>query len=154
MTETYIINPETGRTIRVGRVTFNQLIFTSYDFINNELVRRATAPPPTPQQHFYNVQTNRLIRACSRRYYEYIRAGWEIEDDYYLIPPWMSIEWQATLATNSQIHQQPRHSCTSYEQIMAIHGNRLADLNVSLCRKCLIPIGREEGDHCSECQSQ
>ena len=41
----YIINPETGRRIRVGGVTFNHLIFTSHDFINGELIRRATAPP-------------------------------------------------------------------------------------------------------------
>ena len=46
MSETiYIINPETGRRIRVGGVTFNHLIFTSHDFINGELIRRATAPP-------------------------------------------------------------------------------------------------------------
>ena len=152
MTENrYIINPETGRTIRVGGVTFCQLIFSFYDFINEELVRRVTAPPPVPRRYFFNTQTNRLIGACSRRYYEYIRAGWEIEEDYYLVPPWMSIEWQAILENN---HRRQRQPIQSYEQIMATHGNRLADLNVSLCRKCLIPIGREEGDHCNDCQSE
>ena len=45
MSETiYIINLETGRRIRVGKVTFNHLIFTSHNFINGELIRRATAP--------------------------------------------------------------------------------------------------------------
>ena len=54
----YIINPETGRRIRVGGVTFNYLIFTSHDFINGKLIRRATAPPLTPRQYFLNTQTN------------------------------------------------------------------------------------------------
>ena len=53
MSETmYVINPETGRRIQVGGVTFNHLIFTSYDFINGELVHRATAPLLTPKQYF------------------------------------------------------------------------------------------------------
>ena len=83
----YIINPETGRRIRVGGITFNHLIFTSHDFINGELIRRATAPPPTPRQYFLNTQTNRLIQAGSRRYHEMIQTGWDIIEDYYLIPP-------------------------------------------------------------------
>ena len=83
----YIINPETGRRIRVGGITFNHLIFTSHDFINGELIRRATAPSPTPRQYFLNTQTNRLIQAGSRRYHEMIRTGWDIIEDYYLIPP-------------------------------------------------------------------
>jgi len=152
MTENrYITNPETGREIRVGGVTFCQLLFSSYDFINEEFVRRETAPPQVPRRHFFNTQTNRLIRAGSRRYHEYIRAGWEIEDDYYLVPPWMSIERQAIIDNNQRQRQQ---RSMAYEQIMATHGNRLADLNVSLCRKCLIPIGREEGDHCNGCLSE
>ena len=88
---TYVINPETGRRIQIGGVTFNHLIFTSYDFINGELVRRATAPPPTPRQYFLNTQTNRLIQAGSRRYHEMIRTGWDIIEDYYLIPPGESV---------------------------------------------------------------
>ena len=70
MTENrYITNPETGREIRVGGVTFCQLLFSSYDFINEEFVRRETAPPQVPRRHFFNTQTNRLIRAGSRRYH-------------------------------------------------------------------------------------
>jgi len=76
MSETiYIINPETGRKIRVGGVTFNHLIFTSHDFINGELVCRATAPPLIPRQYFLNTQTNRLIQADSRRYHETVMAN-------------------------------------------------------------------------------
>lgn len=154
MTENrYIINPETGRTIRVGGATYCRLFTTSYDVINGELVRRDTAPPLVPRQHYFNVQTSRLIRWGSRRYYEYIRAGWEIEEDYYLVPPWMSIEWQAIMENNHSRRSHSRHSSISYEQIMATYGDRLVDLNVSLCQKCLIPIGREE-DHCNECQSE
>src|SRR6185437_3853169 len=70
----------------LGGITFNHLIFTSHDFINGELVCRATAPLPTSRQYFLNTQTNRLIQADSRRYHEMIRTGWNIIEDYYLIP--------------------------------------------------------------------
>jgi hypothetical protein len=39
----YTINPLTGRQIKVGGDVFNQLTFTAYDFINEELIRRASA---------------------------------------------------------------------------------------------------------------
>ena len=38
-----------------------------------------------------------------------------------------------------------------YEQLMNRHRDRLIELNISLCRECLIPIGIEEGEHCNEC---
>ena len=33
-----VINPKTGRTIRVGGNTYNRLVIMAYDFINGELV--------------------------------------------------------------------------------------------------------------------
>jgi hypothetical protein len=86
-TNRYVINPETRREIRVGGVLFCQLFHGRYDYLNGELVRRADAPPPEPRRYYYNSITNRRVIAGGRRYYELLNAGWDIEDDYYLIPP-------------------------------------------------------------------
>src|SRR5271165_2326580 len=92
-----VINPLTGRTIRIGGSVYNQLLFDAYDHINGELVQRETAPRLSPRQYYLNTETNRLIYARSRRCFELMRAGWDIEEDYYLIPPWRSVEAQAIL---------------------------------------------------------
>ena len=98
----YTTNPETGRRIRIGGVTYNRLVIESHDFINGELVRRETAPPPPLRQYFYNMTTGHSITYDSKRYSDLIRAGWEILDSYYLIPP----DW-------SRLTQE------DYEQIIA-----------------------------------
>src|ERR1041385_3854943 len=85
-----VTNPLTGRTIQIGGFVYNQLLFEAYDHINGELVRRETAPRLAPRQYYLNTETNRLIYARSRRYFELMRAGWDIKEDYYLIPPWRS----------------------------------------------------------------
>ena len=95
-----VTNPLTGRDILVGGITYNWLIIDAYDYINGELIRRQSAPPIAPSQYYYNIHTNRLIRRGSRRYYEYIRAGWDIEEDYYLIPPWLSGREADTIINN------------------------------------------------------
>jgi hypothetical protein len=157
----YTTNPETGRRIRVGGVTFNQLIFTTYDFINGELVRRATAPLPTPRQYYYNVETNRLIYGGSRRYYQYIRAGWDIEYDYYLIPPhaqlhhYQNIEQEVARhirnAEQAEENETPTPNPTNYEEIMATHRDGMVALGITLCKECLSPIKIEQGEYCEEC---
>ena len=161
MVETiYVTNPETGRRIQVGGVTFNYLIFTSYDFINNELVRRATAPPQTPRQYFFNTQTNRSIRGGSRRYHEMIRAGWDIIEDYYLIPSGEPVAETIAMVQElgnqiAQRRQENLNQPPTYEQLMDRHRDRLIDLNISLCRECFIPIERKDGkEHCNECLPQ
>ena len=161
MSETmYAINPETGRRIRVGGVTFNHLIFTSHDFINGELVRRATAPLPTPRQYFLNTQTNRLIQAGSRRYQEMIRGGWDIIEDYYLIPPGDLVAETIAMVQDlgNEIARRRRNVDANrpptYEEIMDRHRDRLTDLNISLCRECFIPIKKENNtttEYCEGC---
>ena len=42
----------------------------------------------------------------------------------------------------------------SYEEIMVTYRNTLTNLNISLCRECLIPIKMGEGDYCINCQSE
>ena len=71
-----VINPLTGRTIQIGGSVYNQLLFEAYDHINGELVRRESAPHLAPRQYYLNTETNRLIYARSRRYFELMRAGW------------------------------------------------------------------------------
>src|SRR5918912_2351011 len=116
-------NPLTGRPIKIGGNVFNQLVFDAYDFINGELVRRESAPPIPPRQYYYNTVTSRRILAGSRRYHELINANWEIEEDYYLIPP----------SHQEVIQHIPE---TTYEQIMATHRDTLANLNITLCKEC------------------
>jgi len=163
----YTINPETGRRIQIGGDTYNRLIITSYDHINGELVRRESAPPPALRQYYLNTVTGRSILAGSRRYHELIRAGWEIEDDYYLVPPGESHAFQdamaQTIATVQEAGQEiaqrrtrrnTRQEPATFENIMAVHGERLANLNITLCRECLYAIKPEDGEHCNDCRPE
>ena len=61
----------------------------SSDLIDDGLVRRATAPPPLAEIHsYFNTETGRMVQWGSRTYYYLIReAGYEIIEDYYLVPP-------------------------------------------------------------------
>jgi hypothetical protein len=152
-----VINPLTGRTIRIGGSVYNQLLFDAYDHINGELVRRGTAPQLTSRQYYLNTETNRLIYARSRRYFELMRAGWDIEEDYYLIPPWRSVETEAILAEAERRFTRQvntNQSLLSYEQIMETHRDRLVELNITLCKNCFIPIKLEEEpehNYCNDC---
>ena len=170
----YTTNPETGRRICIGGVTFNNLTFTTYDFINGELVRRENAPPPSPRIHYYNTVTDRLIRYGTRTYFDLIRAGWEILEGYYLIPPDLfrltredREDYEQFIATIQDAgheleerRRQPlaqrttRQEPANFEDIMAVHGERLANLNVTLCRECLYAIKPEDGDYCNDCRPE
>ena len=163
MNQNTVINPLTGRTIRIGGDTYNRLIITAYDHINGELVRRETAPPPAPNIYYFNVSTHRSIMHGSRRYFELIRAGWEVEDGYYLIPPnaLFRAEIEQDLAMVQEAGQQimerrgiPQNP-VNYEGLMAVHGETLANLNITLCRECFYPLKRtetEEGGYCNDCR--
>ena len=150
-----VINPLTGCIIRIVGSIYNQLLFDAYDHINSELVRREMAPPPSPRQYYLNTETNRLIYACDRRYFELMRNGWDIEKDYYLIPPWRSVETQAILARAERefTRRLSNNTPLSYKQIMEMHKDRLIELNILLHWECLILIGIEEGKYCNECIS-
>src|SRR5438045_1351782 len=143
-----VTNPLTGRLIQVGGNTFNQLTFDAYDYINRELVRRENAPPIPPRVYCYNIITRRRILHGSRRYRELMDADWEIEEQQnlcYLIPPWLSDgdaqelinHWRESSYENiEQPDLSPAlPSCrpTTYEGLMAMHGETLANLNISLC---------------------
>ncbi|CAG8794872.1 26901_t:CDS:1, partial [Dentiscutata erythropus] len=42
----------------------------------------------------------------------------------------------------------------SYEEIMDAYRNKLTNLNISLCRECLLLIKLEERDYCNSCQPE
>ena len=41
----------------------------------------------------------------------------------------------------------------TYEEIMDVYGDTLTNLNITLCKECLLPIKIEEGEYCNSCQS-
>src|SRR3989337_1282533 len=94
-----VINPLSGRAIQISGNTYNQLVITAYDHINGELVRRESAPPLPFRRYYLNIETGRSILVGSRRYNEYINAGWKILEDYYLIPPDYEAEHEITQRT-------------------------------------------------------
>lgn len=158
MARSFVTNPLTGRPIQIGGAVFNRLIFEAYDLINGELVRRDSAPALPTREYYYNVVTRRRILSGSRRYHELISANWNIESDYYLIPPWINlanrdITPQFLLASDLIPAEQPHRDIT-YEQIMDRHRNTLNTLNITLCKECFHPIKIEDGDYCNECRPE
>src|ERR1043165_365949 len=141
MARTFVTNPLTLRIIQVGGTTFNRLIFDAYDYINGVLVRREGAPPIPSRDYYYNILTGRRILAGSRRYYELIRANWDIEEDYYLIPLWMEDDVAQEFINGDRGRNLPqRERPVTYEQIMVTHRDTLANLNIFLCRECFYPL--------------
>jgi hypothetical protein len=118
-------------------------MYEGYDFINEILIRRKTAPSPEIRIFVHNVATDRSILVGRRQYKSYIRAGWRLdEDESILYPP------ENTNAYNPG--HVPQNAPTTYEEIMAIHRERLMDLNITLCWECLYAINIEGGEYCEE----
>ena len=42
----------------------------------------------------------------------------------------------------------------TYEEIMVAHGDRLGNLNITLCKICLYLIKLEEGEYCDRCRPE
>ena len=42
----------------------------------------------------------------------------------------------------------------TYEEIMVAHRDKLAILNITLCRECFHPIKLEEGEYCDSCRPE
>lgn len=139
-----IINPKTGRNIRIGGVSFCQLIYEGYDFINGSLVRRETAPPLEPRIFVHNTATDRSILVGGRQYNSYIRNGWRLDEDESLLYP----------PDIDRPRLVPRNNPTTYEEIMVVHREGLTNLNITLCRECLCAIKIEEGEYCEEHKPQ
>lgn len=139
----FVTNPDTGRKIRVGGTLFCKLLFDRYDFIGGEFVRRAWTPDIV-RRYVYNTVTHRRILVDGRQYNGYIRAGWEVDNQNQISPPGV---------VGPLLQEDTRHEIqipTTYEELMAIHGERLANLNITLCRECFIGIDIKEGEFCND----
>jgi hypothetical protein len=134
-----IINPKTGRYIRIGGVSYCQLLYEGYDFINGSLVRRESAPPLLPKIFVHNIVTDRSILVGGRQYNSYIRAGWRLDENESLLYPPDDTEIDV-----------PRVNPITYEDIMIVHREKLIELNLTLCRECFCAIKIEEGEYCGE----
>lgn len=166
-TNSYTTNPLTGRTIRIGGPTFNQLVMEAYDYIDGRLVRRATAPPPPAERHSYlNIETGRMIQWGTRSYFMLIRdAGYEIIEDYYLVPPrYATVAWRDRSLLHIQDTQtrldaliqarnnlfnrtfgfveQRQGEADNWQQEAQLR--RLTELNIALCRECQMPVSLNE----------
>jgi hypothetical protein len=139
----YITNPDTGRKIRVGGTLFCKLLYDRYDFIQGEFVRRAWTPDIV-RRYVYNVVTHRRVLVDGRQYNTYIQNGWEVNNQNQIFPP--DHLWELP----QENARRENHILPTYENLMAIHGERLANLNVTLCRECFIAIKIEEGEFCNE----
>jgi hypothetical protein len=177
-TNRYTTNPLTGRTIRVGGPTFNQLVMDAYDYLDNGLVRRDTAPPlPRERSSYLNIETGRIVQYGTRTYFYLVQnAGYDIVEDYYLVPPryaqiaWYSqdiLHWQDTQIRlemlnnilNQQIAEEarqfighrPRGADNSQRDVQL---RRLTELNIALCKECQMPVNLNElpeSGLCTDC---
>ena len=85
-----------------------------------------------------------------------IRTGWDIIEDYYLIPLGEPIAETIAMVQDlgNEIARRRRNDNANrpptYKKIMDRHRDRLTNLNVSLCRECFIPI-KMESKYCEDC---
>jgi hypothetical protein len=169
MPSTYTTNPLTGRAIRIGGNTFNRLVMESHDFINGGLVLRQNVNlPPEPPQYL-NTITGRMVRHGTRTYFQLFEAGYDLVEDYYLVAPgepelndliyelatrWTrrltfheidslrtDINYSADLRDTADrvLAELLENEGTPRPQTLEAHAPRLAELNVALCRECLMP---------------
>ncbi|RHZ46799.1 hypothetical protein Glove_606g33 [Diversispora epigaea] len=143
----YTTNPETGREIRVGGTIFNRLIQDQYDYINGKLVRRNNAPSRWLRSYFFNTITHRHVIGGGRRYFELVNNGWDIENDYYLIPP-LVISDPDPYPNPDAVRRNP----VTFEGLISVHGESLAKCNMTLCQECFIPITLGINEYCEEHQ--
>jgi hypothetical protein len=42
----------------------------------------------------------------------------------------------------------------TYEEIMVTHRDKLAILNITLCKECLLPVKMDEKEYCNSCRPE
>lgn len=155
----YTINPLTGRPILVGGPTFNRLVIEAYDYIDRGLVRRTSAPPlnDEPLHRYLNTVTGRMVQEGSRTF-QFLtnQLRYNIIENYYLLPPnAIHIDRdvmdtiQVALDAGNEIMQQHREVQDNH-RIREQQMSRLAELNITLCRDCQMPI-KADSELCDEC---
>lgn len=161
MPNNYTRNPLTGRVIRIGGNTFNQLVMDAYDFIGGRLVRRQNAPPPLEVPRYFNIDTGRMVRYGTRTYFSLINAGYEFVEDYYLVPSRLV---EVAISSPHILRENPQNAGNRLEQMAVerrgyileeFHRARLEQINLELCRECLMPENPNELAEglCRECHA-
>ncbi|GBC18636.2 hypothetical protein RIR_jg6002.t1 [Rhizophagus irregularis DAOM 181602=DAOM 197198] len=158
MSYPYIANPITGRPIIIGGDTFNRIVMESHDYIDGRLVRRQTAPPPEEQPVYLNTDTGledyylvhyeeeALIEKIinKTRYNEenldgqrltfndiqQIRAAIQADQD----------EYDDFILQQDTTNGTPSSGPSGHPRTLEDHTPRLAELNIELCRECLMPV--------------
>ncbi|GBC51809.2 hypothetical protein RIR_jg26466.t1 [Rhizophagus irregularis DAOM 181602=DAOM 197198] len=157
MSYPYIANPITGRPIIIGGDTFNRIVMKSHDYIDGRLIRRQTAPPPEEQPVYLNTDTGRYVRCGTRTYHRLIESDYEVVEDYYLVH-YEEEELIEEIINETRyneenlddeyddfILQQDTTDMTTigpsgHPRTLKDHAPRLAELNIELCRECLMPV--------------
>ncbi|GBC48499.2 hypothetical protein RIR_jg25055.t1 [Rhizophagus irregularis DAOM 181602=DAOM 197198] len=164
MSYPYITNPITGRPIRVGGDTFNRIVMESHDYIDGRLVRRQTVPPPPQEQPDYYLvhsKEEELIEEIinETRYNEenldgqrltfndiqQIRAAIQADQD----------EYDDFILQQDTTNGTPSSGPSGHPRTLEDHAPRLAELNIELCRECLMPVSPSDliDKLCKDCAS-
>ncbi|CAB4405714.1 unnamed protein product [Rhizophagus irregularis] len=151
MPNTYITNPITGCAIIIGGDTFNRIVMESHDYIDGRLVRRQTAPPPQEQpvvedHYLVHSEEEELIEAIinETRYNEEnlddqrltfneiqeLRASIQADQD----------EYDDFVLQQDTTNGTPFSGPSGRPRTLEDHAPRLAELNIELCKECLMPV--------------
>ncbi|CAB4402174.1 unnamed protein product [Rhizophagus irregularis] len=166
MLNTYITNPITGCAIIIGGDTFNRIVMESHDYIDGRLVRRQTAPPPQEQpvvedHYLVHSEEKELIEAIinETRYNEEnldgrrltfndiqeLRASIQADQD----------EYDDFVLQQDTTSNGAPSGPSGPPRTLADHAPRLAELNIELCKECLMPVNPSDltDELCKDCAS-
>src|SRR4051794_25300031 len=91
--------------------------------------------------------------ACDRCL-DHVRGYYVIQFYDRLLSESLRSEMQERLRSEIREKLQSKTRERTYEEIIVAHEDRLAILNIILCRECLYSIKLEEGEYCDSCQPE
>ncbi|GBC15374.2 hypothetical protein RIR_jg37216.t1 [Rhizophagus irregularis DAOM 181602=DAOM 197198] len=144
----------------------------SHDYIDGRLVRRQTVPPPPQEQPVYlNTDTGRYIQHGTRTYHrlmkssmktryneenldgqrltfnniQQIRAAIQADQD----------EYDDFILQQNTTNGTPSSGPSGHPRTLEDYAPRLAELNIELCRECLMPVSPSDltDKLCKDCAS-
>ncbi|GBC47715.2 hypothetical protein RIR_jg30845.t1 [Rhizophagus irregularis DAOM 181602=DAOM 197198] len=176
MSYPYITNPITGHPIRVGGDTFNRIVMESHDYIDGRLVHtgryiqhgtrtyhRLVESDYEVVEDYYLVhyEEEALIEEIinETRYNEenldgqrltfndiqQIRAAIQADQD----------EYDDFILQQDTTNGTPSSGPSGHPRTLEDHAPRLAELNIELCRECLMPVSPSDltDKLCKNCAS-